>query len=44
MEETACEQYIGFQQQRGHRNLQTVKMGLVISLDNPWLAAPKPSS
>ena len=39
MEEAARRQYVSCQQQRGHCNLKTVKTGLVISLDDPWLAA-----
>ena len=38
-EEAACQQYISHQQQHGHSNLKTVKTGLVVLLDNPWLAA-----
>ena len=37
-EEAARQQYVSCQQ-HGHCNLKTVITGLVISLDNPWLAA-----
>ena len=39
MEEVARQQYVSCQEQRGHCNLKTEKTGLVISTDNPWLAA-----
>ena len=39
MEERARWQYITYQQQRGHPGLRTQKVGLVISTENPWLAA-----
>ena len=38
-EEAARQQYVSCQQQNGHCNLKMVTTGLVISLDNPWLAA-----
>ena len=37
-EEVARHQYICCQQQHSHSNLKTVKTGLVVSLDYPWLA------
>jgi len=39
MEHVARNQYITHQQQQGHPDLKTEKPGLVISLQNPWLAA-----
>ena len=39
MEDTARQQYIMYQNQKGHVGLRTHKVGLVISVDNPWLAA-----
>ena len=39
MEEAARQQYVSCQEQRGHCNLKTEKTRLVISTDNPWLAA-----
>ena len=39
MEEIARQQYITYQQPRGHPGLRTQQTGLVISLENPWLAA-----
>ena len=39
MEDVARQQYVCYQQQHGHCNLTTEKTGLVISPDNPWLAA-----
>ena len=39
MEDVARQQYICYQQQHGHCNLTTEKADLVISPDNPWLAA-----
>ena len=38
MEEVSRKEYQTYQQQRGH-NLSTFRTGLVISPDNPWLAA-----
>ena len=39
MEETAKQQYVTHQQQNGHPGLMTRQAGLVVSVDNPWLAA-----
>ena len=39
MEETARQQYTTYQHQRGHVGLSTSRVGLVISVVNPWLAA-----
>ena len=39
MEETARQQYVAHQNQQSHVGLQTHSIGLVISDDNPWLAA-----
>ena len=39
MEDVARQQYVCYQQQHGHCNLTTEKADLVISPDNPWLAA-----
>lgn len=39
MEETARQQYVTNQCQNGHVGLETNRIGLVISVDNPWLAA-----
>lgn len=38
MEKEARKDYIAYQIRRGH-NVRTVKTGLVISIENPWLAA-----
>ena len=38
-EEAARQQYISCQEHQGHSNLKAVRTGLVVSLDNPWLAA-----
>ena len=39
MEDTARQQYVTYQHQKGHVDLKTHRVGLVISVDNPWLAA-----
>ena len=39
MEPVAREQYVTYQQQNGHPGLTTIKTGLVVSLQTPWLAA-----
>ena len=39
MEETARQQYVSYQQQKSHPGLMTQKTGLVVSINNPWLAA-----
>lgn len=39
MEDEAQQEYVAWQQQNGHQNLQVKKCGLVISASNPWLAA-----
>ena len=39
MEEKAREEYTTHQQQINHPGLTTEMSGLVISIDNPWLAA-----
>ena len=39
MEPVAREQYITYQQQNGYSGLTTIKTGLVVSLQTPWLAA-----
>ena len=39
MEDTARQQYVVYQNQKGHVGLQTHSTGLIISVDNPWLAA-----
>ena len=38
-EDTARHQYVAYQHQNGHVGLQTIQTGLVVSVDNPWLAA-----
>ena len=39
MEDVARQQYITHQQQQGHSGLKTEKTGLIVSVENPWLAA-----
>ena len=39
MEDTARQQYVTYQNQKGRMGLGTHRVGLVISVDNPWLAA-----
>ena len=39
MEETSRQQYTTYQHQKGHAGLRTSKVGLAVSVDNPWLAA-----
>ena len=39
MENIARQQYVTYQNQKGHVGLGTHRVGLVISVDNPWLAA-----
>ena len=39
MEETAIQKYTMKQQESGHSGLKTTQSGLVISMENPWLAA-----
>ena len=39
MEDTTRQDYVAYQRERGHPNLTISKAGLVVSLDNPWLAA-----
>ena len=39
MEDTARQEYISHQQRSGHPGLITEDSGLVISMDNPWMAA-----
>ena len=39
MEDTARQQYVAYQHQKGHVGLGTSRVGLVISVDSPWLAA-----
>ena len=39
MEETSRQQYTTYQHQKGQARLRTSKVGLVVSVDNPWLAA-----
>ena len=39
MEDTARQQYVTYQNQKGHVGLVTHRVGLVISVDNPWLAS-----
>ena len=39
MEPVAREQYVTYQQQNHHPGLTTIKTGLVVSLQTPWLAA-----
>ena len=39
MEATARDEYVTYQQQKGHPSLTTTKTGLVVSMGNPWLAA-----
>ena len=39
MENVSRERYIAYQRQNGHPNLTTHSTGLVISFQNPWLAA-----
>ena len=39
MEEPARQDYIKFQQLNGHPGLTTKRCGLVVSKENPWLAA-----
>ena len=38
MEDPTRERYTHSQQQSGHHEITTVKTGLVVSMDNPWLA------
>ena len=38
-EDTAIEEYVTRQREKGHHNLAVRKSGLVSSADNPWLAA-----
>ena len=39
MEDPTRERYTHSQQQSGHQEIKTVKTGLVVSMDIPWLAA-----
>ena len=39
MEDTTRQDYLPYQRERGHPKLTIAKVGLVVSLDNPWLAA-----
>ena len=39
MEDTTRQDYLAYQRERGHPKLTIAKVGLVVSLDNPWLAA-----
>lgn len=39
MEETLRKQYLAYQQQMGNPEFTTQRVGLVISVDNPWIAA-----
>lgn len=39
MEDTARQLYVRYQNQQDHVGLETHRVGLVISVDNPWLAA-----
>ena len=38
-EDIARHQYVAYQHQNGHAGLQAIRTGLVVSTDNPWLAA-----
>ena len=39
MEDTARREYVTYRNQNGHVGLVTHRVGLVISIDNPWLAS-----
>ena len=39
MEEISRKQYLAYQQQMGNPKFTTQRVGLVISVDNPWIAA-----
>ena len=39
MEDTARKEYVTYQQQKGHPSLTTIRTGLVVSMESPWLAA-----
>lgn len=38
-QDTARQQYVAYQHQNDHTGLQTTQTGLVVSINNPWLAA-----
>lgn len=39
MEDTARQQYVAYQHQKGHAGLRTSRVSLVISVESLWLAA-----
>ena len=39
MEDTTRQDYVAYQREQGHSNLTVSKAGLVVSVDNTWLAA-----